>query len=212
MKKAARERKPARERSRSELSAVRMKWHPWWNIGLVLLAAAVVLTPLFFSSGWPAAHENSRYAVLLDHFREAWAHGHWYPRWLPNLNGGYGYPTFVFYQPGFFFLSLPFSWLPGFPDVVFKFLAWLLMACGGLGAFFLSKNFADRRTGLVCAAWFLLTPYLYVDLYVRNDLSELLAMVLRPWALAAWLSLDARVRGNLPTTRAAVAVAVTVAS
>src|SRR5262245_38773724 len=38
--------------------------------------------------------------------------GSWYPRWLPDLNGGYGYPVFVFYQPGYFYVSHGLSFVP----------------------------------------------------------------------------------------------------
>ena len=33
------------------------------------------------------------------------------PRWIPDLNGGYGYPLFVFYQPGYFYVSRLFSFV-----------------------------------------------------------------------------------------------------
>ncbi len=61
-----------------------------------------------------------RYAYLLEVFRYYVAVGVWYPRWLHQLYGGYGYPTFLLYQPGFWFFSLPFIWLVGSPVAAFK--------------------------------------------------------------------------------------------
>ena len=61
-----------------------------------------------------------RYAYLLEAFRDYTADGIWYPRWIHNLYGGYGYPTFLLYQPGFWFFSLPFIWLAHSPVLAFK--------------------------------------------------------------------------------------------
>lgn len=156
------------------------------SIPFVLLGAiaALLLLPLLARHHWPVTHENSRYPVLLDHFREAFLQGQWYPRWLPRLNGGYGYPTFVFYQPGFFFFALPFALLPLDLLTVFKLVVWAIFLLGSSGIYVLCRESARPKVAFVCAVFFLLTPYLFVELYVRNDLSELLAMAVCPWPLA----------------------------
>ena len=161
---------------------------------VLALVSAAVLWPLLTSRVWPPSHDDARYAVLLDHFREAFAQGQWYPRWLPNLNGGYGYPTFVFYQPGFFFFSLPFTLLPGYPDSSLRVALWTLFFLGALGAYRLSRELSDWKTALWCSILFLCTPYLYVELYVRNDLSELTAMLACPWVLMYGFRIDRLVR------------------
>ena len=63
--------------------------------------------------GLPDSHEHLRYPVLTLHFQDAFESGIFYPRWMPDLAGGYGYPTFLFYQPAFFYLSLCFYYLTG---------------------------------------------------------------------------------------------------
>jgi hypothetical protein len=160
----------------------------------LLAASALVLLPLLRRDLWPLSHEKSRYPILLDHFREAFLQGQWYPRWLPRLNGGYGYPTFVFYQPGFFFFALPFALLPLDPLLVFKLVVWALFFLGASGIYSLCRELSRAKVAFACALLFLLTPYLFVELYVRNDLSELMAMVLFPWSLAFSCRLNRRVR------------------
>ena len=162
-------------------------------VALALVSAAV-LWPLLTSRVWPPSHDDARYAILLDHFRDVFTAGHWYPRWLPNLNGGYGYPTFVFYQPGFFFFSLPFTLLPGYPDSTFRAVVWTLFVLGALGTYRLCREFSDWTTAFWCSVLFLCTPYLYVELYVRNDLSELTAMLACPWVLLYGFRIDRLVR------------------
>lgn len=155
----------------------------WVHYALLLLGSLVPMVPLLTSGTWMASHEDERYIVLLDCFRTAFQHGILYPRWLPDLFGGYGCPTFCFYQPGFFFIALPFSFLPGYPLYTMYLALFFLFAAGTIGTYKLCSELADRGIGLFCALLFLFTPYLYVNFYVRGDLSELTAMLFCPWPI-----------------------------
>lgn len=149
---------------------------------LVIGAAAFVTSSFLLPwSDWPDSQSGLRYAYLLDQFCDAFRHGVVYPRWLPNAFGGYGYPTFVYYQPGFFFWCLPLGLLLGdVPQAMYLSVLGLLVL-GAAGAYRLCALLAGRTCGLFGAILFLLTPYLYVNLYVRGDLSELMAMLIVPW-------------------------------
>ncbi|MFC1657872.1 hypothetical protein ACFL1D_00650 [Candidatus Omnitrophota bacterium] len=161
---------------------------------LIFLVAFFVLTPMIVPRTWPVSHEGTRYIILLDYFKDAVSKGVLYPRWLPDAYGGYGYPLFLFYQPGLFFAALPFYFLPGCPLYsMYIFLIFLFFA-GGVGAYKLCKELSGHLTGLVCSILFLLTPYLYVNLYVRGDLSELMAMLLCPWPVFFLVMLKKRIQ------------------
>ena len=85
------------------------KWlrSPLADAALLVVLVAIALSPLPPPGHWMArGPEPLRYFVLLDHFRGAVLHGAAYPRWLPELFGGLGYPEFVFYQSLFFFVAL----------------------------------------------------------------------------------------------------------
>ena len=164
----------------------------------LLLLAVLVLLPTMVGGAWFASHENGRYAALIDHFQSAFFAGNLYPRWIPDLYGGYGYPIFCFYQPGFFFFSLPFAFLGRYPLYTLYATTLLLLYLGALGAYRLGTVMSDHRTGVFCAAMFLLTPYLWVDLYVRGDLSELTALLLCPWPLYFLCTITDRVRACRP--------------
>lgn len=165
----------------------------------LLGAAGIAASPLLLAGTWQRSHEELRYVVLTDLFASALREGVAWPRWLPDLYGGYGYPTFCFYQPGFFFVGALFSLLP-LP--LHRSLALALVAllyAGALGAWHLGAALANRRHAAFAAALFLLTPYLYVDLYVRGDLSEAMALLLGPWSFVALLALERRLaRGESP--------------
>ena len=82
--------------------AVSIKQDKWtWIIGA---AISLLLTLFFFFPFWewghfPHTHEAVRYPALLLHFQAALADGVIYPRWLPDLYAGYGYPTLSFISP-----------------------------------------------------------------------------------------------------------------
>jgi hypothetical protein len=165
---------------------------------LALMAFAATL-PLM-RVGWADTHENLRFIALHEQFKEAFLHGIAYPRWMPFLYGGYGYPTFLFYQPGFFFLSLVLDLL--LPDTLLAIqLAVLLMfLIGGTGMFLLARERGcPPALALFCGLWFMLTPYLFVNVYVRGALSEFLSVVLTPWPLYAVCRLHRATSGRTAT-------------
>lgn len=168
---------------------------------LIAAMAILVLMPVARTGNWMSTHENIRYVVLAEQFRTALEHGYFYPRWLPDLYAGYGYPVFCFYQPGFFFFVTLLSFLPTKTAYHFYIALWILLVVGAGGAYRLVEELVRRSggspitqrvTGLFGGALFLLTPYLWVDLYVRGDLSELMALCLTPWPLYGMLRIAAR--------------------
>lgn len=157
------------------------------SIYLCLAAVAVVCTlPLADTSKWPKTHDGLRYHHLVDHFQDAFEHGVVYPRHLPHAGGGYGYPTFVFYQPAFFYLCLPFSFMFENTLTVVYFAILLLFFLGAVGAYKMCAEIGGKIAGLACGVMFVMTPYAHVNLLVRGDLGELMAMLLCPWPIY-WL-------------------------
>lgn len=160
------------------------------RVALVLsclgVASALILWPLT-GPDWIIGHnEGIRYLALAEHFRRVLRWTASYPRWLPELYGGRGYPTFVFYQPFVFFVDALWRTLFHGARALWATL-WTLLVLGGLGAYLLGRRSGGRLWGLSVAGVFLLSPYLYVDLFVRQDLSELSSLMLLPWALFSLL-------------------------
>lgn len=122
-----------------------------------LFAILILLSELLVSNryltrayNWPNSVEQHRYLVLQELFNDSMSHGVLFPRWLPDLFSGYGYPTFIFYPPGYFYFSAA-VWAP--LDVmsgVFPMLGdymvkeWItliaILTIGGYGAFLLSER------------------------------------------------------------------------
>jgi hypothetical protein len=152
------------------------------HLFLFLLAVLIVLP--MFSVSWPATHDMFRYPALSYAFKDAFSHGVYFPRWLPDLCGGYGYPSFVFYQPGLFYLVLFVQFFGASIFLAYKIIFLFLFYLSFLGVYKLSGEFTkDTPTRIFAVALFALTPYLYVDFYVRGDLSELASILITPWPL-----------------------------
>lgn len=181
-------------------------------VSCVGAAVIAVAWPLLAADGWPQTHEAARYLVLMDRFASAVAGGDPYPRYLVDLYGGYGYPIFCFYQPGLFFLSAPMVWLA--PDVLTaaRALVLVLLLLGALGAWRLARELAGPWVAALAPAWFLLTPYVCVNLYVRGDLSELMGMMLGPWVVLAVLRLHRGTERGDGAVAAAVGLTVALAA
>lgn len=139
--------------------------------------------PLWFNLQLPATHEGYRYLLLSSWFSEAMAAGIWYPRWLPDMNGGFGYPEFLFYQPAYFFLNALVS--TGVESLLLRqFITVSLIALlGGIGVYRLARHRVGPWQALLLVACFQLAPYVHTNLYLRGDLSEWMALELSPWPL-----------------------------
>lgn len=182
------------------------------DLAVILLVSLALLSGLVLSGSWPQSHDGLRYLCHLDQFKDAFDCGILYPRWFPNYYGGYGYPIFIFYQPGYFFFSLPFAYL--LPDILSASYASnaAMFFIGGAGAYLLIRRITSMRTvALFSSVMFLLTPYVYVNLHVRGDLAELLAMFLSPWALYFLIRLKDRIIDNASVAPSALIMSVTLA-
>lgn len=156
----------------------------WRSGSFFLLLVVIAVSPVV--PGWldprlPDTHEHFRYLLLSDWFLDSLRAGNWYPRWLPEMNGGFGYPEFVFYQPGYFFVNA-FASLFADDPLLRQLLALSAIAlAGGLGVYRLARCFVAARHALLAVAVFQLAPYVHINLFVRGDLSEWMALELAAW-------------------------------
>ncbi len=153
---------------------------------VVILLSIPALTPLF-TAGFPKTHDASVHLIRLYLLDEQIRAGNFFPRWLPDLMTGYGYPTFNFYAP-FIYLFAEILHLAGAPlPYALTILMVALVVTAGWGMYVLASdlyNLTDKRfhwAGIAASAAYLYTPYLLVNLYVRGALAELLAQALLPW-------------------------------
>jgi len=148
---------------------------------LTLLAAWPVLR-----AGYPTIGDGLNHYYRLVEFVHLLRHGVLFPRWAPDLAFGFGYPLFNYYPPLVYYLgallhglglSLANSLLGVYA------LAWLLAVSG---AFAVARARWGAAAGLLAAAAYGLSPYLYFNALARGALPETLGLGLLPWALWAF--------------------------
>ncbi len=172
------------------------RWREWWGergerwlgLGLVAASALWVLWP-FHTTHWYDNDEVDRYPARLEVFFDhvSWANP--YPRWIPELAGGTGYPLFDFFNPGFIFVGLPFRALGLSPTDACKAAILVLLLVGGFYARALAIRLLPSESrhrevvGAFAGFFYLTAPYTLSNLYLRGDLAELGAMMLFPLVL-----------------------------
>lgn len=164
---------------------------------IFLVFALWIAGPVIATGSWYASHDGMRYPYLLLLFKEAVNAGIAYPRWLPELMGGYGYPTFVYYQPGFFYFSLPFAYAFDVVTACYWSLCTALLI-GAFGAYRLCRHYNPPWVAAFFAVVFLFTHYIAQNIFMRGAFSELYAMLWCPWGAHFALVLARRVKGSAP--------------
>ena len=155
--------------------------------------------PLIAALAWPAVQPlltqgfpvNSdgqlhllRLNVLDFHIRQ----GMLYPRWLPELFLGYGYPDLNFYGPFIYYFAeaLHLAGLPQTQAFLDTLVVYVIL--GGWGTFLVAvdlypslENKLNPWSALIAALAYIYTPYLLTNIYIRGACAELAAQAFLPW-------------------------------
>ncbi|MEW5956417.1 MAG: glycosyltransferase family 39 protein [Chloroflexota bacterium] len=150
---------------------------------LALLLSLPVLGPLLQPGYFWGAHDARHSIYFLHQFNEAIGDGVWYPRWIPDMAFGYGYPFFNIYGPLSSYVGETFL-LAGL-DIVsaVKIVFGLSAVLSGLTMYSFVRRLLGRPAGLMAALTYVYIPYHLFDLYVRADLAESVAFVFAPLVL-----------------------------
>jgi hypothetical protein len=130
--------------------------------------------------------DGSLHFYRLVALRHAIDQGLLFSRWTPGLVYGYGFPFFNFREMGSYYvpevLHLLGLSIPAAINAVYA--GGLLLS--GWGAFLLARDiWRDELAGLVAAVAYMVAPYQLLDVTVRGNLPESMALALLP--LIVWL-------------------------
>ena len=150
---------------------------------LLFLLAFVVLAPGLYNGGI-ISHSSNLNTVWAEGFARQLAEGHFYPRYLPELNQGLGSPVFYFYAPLPFYMAAPLVWLTGNASLATILASALVLALSGIAAYALLRDIAGHRIALPMAALYMVMPYHFaLDVWVRGAFGEQLGFVFLPLGL-----------------------------
>jgi hypothetical protein len=151
---------------------------------IAVLAAAVMsrqlITPAVFSC---FEDDTICYINWTRQFVESFREGVYYPRWMADSHGGYGSPTFIFYQPLVTYLTAFIYMASG--DMIFSVTLIKLIGLFLSGVFmymFIKDNWG-YKAGLVSAAVYMALPFRVFDIYLSGVHSSRFAFVWFPLIL-----------------------------
>src|SRR5690606_24875618 len=98
-------------------------------------AAALACAPLLIAGLPPSGHDAPFHVLVFDHSSDQLRSGEPYPRWLADINAGYGAPVFFYYPPLPYYaatlVSLITVWTAD-PWLELGIATWLAVALSGL--------------------------------------------------------------------------------
>ena len=125
--------------------------------------------------------------IYSHHFSKQFLQGDFYPRWLQDMNVGFGSPTFFFYGPIPYFFTSIFSLLPDYSSSSCNDLgiaSFFALAASGLTAYCWLKEIVPKNYATLTSIIYMGLPfYLAVDLYRRFAFAEYWSFVWMPLVL-----------------------------
>jgi 6-pyruvoyl-tetrahydropterin synthase-like protein len=116
-------------------------------------------------------------------FTQVLREGVWLPRWLPDSNGGYGSPIFVFYSPLVYYVTALFQWAFGSLIFSMKLVRGLGLFLSGLAMWVHASDFLDKRIALAVSIVYLAIPFHVLDVSYWSLYAETWAWVWFPLIL-----------------------------
>jgi len=160
--------------------------------GLVVAAAAVVLSPVLRRSGWPLAEASTAPLILVQMYAAHFRHLDFLPVWSSSDGIGMGSPVLLYYHRAFFGIA-GFIYILVGSDLKFAVVATIgvFLAVGAYGMRLALSVISDSR--LLCTVGslgFLFTNYVFNNWFdPRGDLAEFSALMVIPWLLYWCLNL-----------------------
>jgi uncharacterized membrane protein len=151
----------------------------------VVFCGLVLSLPMLIVGFPNPTHDGRVHEVWFGNFAAQFWAGDWYPRWLQQLDGGLGGPSFYFYPPMPYVITALFQPLfRGAADSwrILGLSVALALVLSGAFAYLWLRQMVDERTAGIAAVLYMAMPYHYaVDLFARGALGEF-------WSFA-WLPL-----------------------
>lgn len=150
-------------------------------------AALICIVGIFFGKellhpGFMQTHDGIWHVERILNMATMLTSGVFPVRWSYNLDNGFGIPLFNFAYPGPYYV-MAIAHLAGLGvNAVYSVTTLGLYLLGGLGMYALLRKKSEKGAA-VAAILYLLTPYQFLDIFVRGALGEVAVLGLFPWCL-----------------------------
>jgi hypothetical protein len=127
-----------------------------------------------------ATHDMAQHLAVMQQFDKGLRAGYLYPRWLPDVNSGYGLAWTNYYPPGLYYLtSLINAWFKDWVNTLLV-VSIFAFAASGFTFYLLSRQFYGKLPSIAAAVFYMTSPYHVLDLYWRGAMPELMGFILAP--------------------------------
>jgi hypothetical protein len=156
-----------------------------WFIFVPLLGGILLALQPLLAGHLPWRGDGLLHVYRLVELERAVGQGVLFPRWLPDLGYGFGFPLFNYYAPLSYYLLLALRGL-GLSVVAALQIGYALaLVTIALGVFFWARALFGAIAGLVAAFAAAYAPYILYDALHRGVLAELWGLAFLALALAA---------------------------
>jgi len=156
-----------------------------------VIIAILLLSPFFIASGGRFrvihTHDMPTLLSMMVEFDNGMRAGALYPRWLADANFGYGFPGFVFYPSGLFYLTSLFHFGIKNWYAVTYVVCVLSLAASGISLYAVSRQYHGKVASAVAGLIYMLFPYHLLDLYWRGAVPEFIGFAIMPMILYFFL-------------------------
>ena len=141
------------------------KHSPYLEVGCLLLTSALIVARQFVRPQFASCVIDDSILQMswVKQFTQVLSEGVWLPRWLPESNGGYGSPVFVFYSPLVYYVTAVFQWASGSVILSMKLVRGLGLFLSGLAMLIYARDLVDRRVALAMALVYMAIPFHVLD-------------------------------------------------
>lgn len=151
---------------------------------LTVILIGIFLIFAIFQTGLYSSHDGIFHIYRTEEALSMLKLGQFPLRWAGNFDQGFGIPLFTFIYPLPYYFTAILSYLVGtIWSVKSLFVASYLLGGIGMYRLFIEK---DRLVALALALIYLMTPYQFLNIFVRGAIGEVLALALIPWVLVSF--------------------------
>jgi len=149
----------------------------WLGALWLFLLSALLIARQFTNPNFPSCviDDSVLHMSWVQQFSASLAQGNWLPRWLPDSNGGYGSPVFIFYSPLVYYLTALLKFGTGSLIVAMKLARFLALFLSGLAMFVYARDLVHSKAALVVALVYVALPFHVLDVSYWTLYAE-------PWA------------------------------
>lgn len=150
------------------------------EIAAPLLPALVLITPFLSWTSVACTHDGHLHYHRVTALKVAWQNGLYFPRWVPDLAFGYGFPFFFYRESVPLYLTL-FPHLLGMPLPAAENLFYAAcILCGGFFTYQWVRDLAGMVPATVAAVAYMAAPYILIDALIRGNSPESMALAMVP--------------------------------